>query len=147
MRESAIRKSARAPFELEVSGLEEFLHLLELKLREPGAAKECLPRRAVCVADMFDRHSTETGIARVKRYVRASFAFHEDLISIELLSSDGFEHPDPEEVRKLEEKHTRLLERVRDTIQDRLAELDGAMQFPLIRGFLHVTTNPHSHRS
>jgi hypothetical protein len=96
---------------------------------------------------MFDRHSTETGIARVKRYVRASFAYHGDLISIELVSSHGYEHPDPEEVRKLEEKHTRLLEHVRETIQDRLVELDGAMQFPLVRGFVHVVTDPNSHRS
>ncbi len=146
MRESAIRTSVRAPFELEVAGLDEFLRLLELKLKEPASLRESLPRRAVCVADMFDRHSTESGIARVKRYVRGSFAYHEDLITIEVVSSHGFEHPDPEEVRKLEEKHTRLLEHVRETIQDRLVELDGAMQFPLIRGFLHVASDPHSHQ-
>lgn len=147
MRELPIRKSARAPFELEMAELDEFLRLLELKVKEPASLKESLPRRAVCVADMFHRHSTESGIARVKRYVRASFAYHEDLISIELVSSHGFEHPDPEEVRKLEEKHMRLLEHVRETTQDRLVELDGAMRFPLIRGFLHVVTDPHSHRN
>ncbi len=144
MRESAIRTSVRAPFELEVAGLDEFLRLLELKLKEPASLKESLPRRAVCVADMFDRHSTESGIARVKRYVRGSFAYHEDLISIELVSSHGYEHPDPEEVRKLEEKHTRLLEHVRATIQDSLVELDGALRFPLVRGFVHVATDPRS---
>ncbi len=90
-----MKAAVRTAFELEAGGLDEFLQLLELRLREPGALKESLPRRAVCVADMYDQHSTEIGIACVKRYVRASFVYGEDLISLQIVSSNGYEHPDP----------------------------------------------------
>ncbi len=114
-----MKTAVKTAFELEAGGLVEFLRLLELRLREPGTLRDSLPRRAVCVADMYDQHSTEIGIASVKRYVRASFIYGEDLVTLQLVSSNGYEHPDPKERQELEDRHTGLLEQVRNAIDEK----------------------------
>ncbi len=63
----------RAQYEVEVAGLDEFVRLLGLKVKEPGTAKQSPPHRAVCMPEMRDTRTSEMGIASVKRYVRAVF--------------------------------------------------------------------------
>jgi len=133
-------------YEVEVAGLDEFVRLLELKAKEPSIAKQSLPRRAVCVAEMRDTRSGELGIACVKRYVRAGFVWGEDLITLILVSSRGYEHPDPAEVRKLEGKLAGLADAVREAIQGGLDDAGAADEFPLIRGFVRAATHVRDER-
>ncbi len=66
-----------AAFEVEPATFEEFLRLLqdreesEAPLRGPRG----VTRRAVFVAQMFDRRSTGYGYPSVRRYVVAAFAY------------------------------------------------------------------------
>ncbi len=132
-----MKTGAKPPYELEAAGLEEFLRLLEIRLREPGVSEQSLPRRAVCVADMFDQSSTEIGIARVRRYIRAAFVYGDDLVSLQLVSSNGYEHPDPQEVRKLEDKQSRLLDRVREGIAATIDDQGLSTWCPIVKAFIH----------
>lgn len=139
--------ATKAPFELEAAGLDEFLRLLQIRVREPSAAEESLPRRAVCVADMYDQNLTQIGIARVKRYVRAAFVYGDDLVSLQLVSlqlvsSHGYEHPDPEQVRKLEEQQTRLLDNIRDSVTAAIDDQGMSSQAPVIKAFIHPAKDP-----
>lgn len=137
-----MRPAAKTPFEVETGGLDEFLRLLEMRAKETGAITETLPRRAVCVADMFDHNSTEIGIPRVKRYVRAPFVYGDDLVSLQLVSSHGYERPDPEQVKKLDEKQSRLLHDVRESITVRIDDLGLSAEFPIIKAFIHPSRDP-----
>lgn len=134
--------AAKPPYELEAAGLEEFLRLLQIRNKEPQASEESLPRRAVCVADMYDQSSTEIGVARVKRYVRAAFVYGDDLVSLQLVSSDGYEHPNPEEVRKLEQLQTRLLDKVRDSVAAAIEDSGLTAQSPVVKAFIHPAKDP-----
>jgi hypothetical protein len=134
--------AAKPPYELEAAGLEEFLRLLQIRIKEPQASEESLPRRAVCVADMYNQSSTEIGVARVKRYVRAAFVYGDDLVSLQLVSSDGYEHPNPEEVCKLEEKQTRLLDKVRDSVTAEIEDSGLCERFPVVKAFIHPAKDP-----
>ncbi len=137
-----MRTAAKPPFELEAAGLDEFLRLLEIRVREPKASEDTLPRRAICVADMYDQGTTEIGIARVKRYVRAAFVYGDDLVSLQLVSSHGYEHLDPDEVRKLEEKQTGLLAKVRDSVTAAIDEQGLGAEFPIVKAFIHPAKDP-----
>ncbi len=134
--------AAKPPYELEAAGLEEFLRLLQIRIKEPQAFEESLSRRAVCVADMYDQSSTEIGVARVKRYVRAAFVYGDDLVSLQLVSSNGYEHPDPEQVSKLEEKQTQLLDRVRESVAATIDEQTLRDRFPVVKAFIHPAKDP-----
>ena len=137
-----MQAAAKPPYELEAAGLEEFLRLLQIRIKESQASEESLPRRAVCVADMYDQSSTEIGVARVKRYVRAAFVYGDDLVSLQLVSSDGYEHPNPEEVCKLEEQQTRLLVKVRESVTAAIDDQGMSSQVPVIKAFIHPAKDP-----
>ncbi len=137
-----MQTAARPPYELGAAGLDEFLRLLEARLSEPKASEESLPRRAICLADMYGQSSTEIGVARIKRYVRAAFVYGEDLVSLQLVSSNGYEHPDSEQVRKLEEQQTRLLDNVRDSVNAATQEQGLTVRFPVVTAFIHPAKDP-----
>lgn len=131
-------RESKSGLELGAAGLDEFLRLLELRVKEPVCDRDGLPRRIVCVAAMCDREPMAIGAMRVKRYVRAGFASGDDLVTFELLSSDGIEYPELQEARKLEEKHRVLSEHLRGVLQDALADLGAASEFQVVNGCLRI---------
>ena len=129
-------QSIKPTYEIMSSRLDEFLDLLERREAQPGTRREPLPRRVVCVEGLCDLRPTELGVPYVRRRVVAGFAFEGDLVRVELVSTEGYEHPHERE--DLEERHSRLLEHVREAVRDSIDDLGLSVEVPVIRGTLRT---------
>ncbi len=150
MSEANARKSpvAQGPgtFEIETGSIEEFLGLL--KEREDDEAVEALtlPRRAVWVEQLHDRSHTGYSFPMVRRYVLAIFSYGEDVVSYRIDVSHGLEIPDAPGSEKPQEGQRYAYERLREEITDDLGALGLATRVPVLRGYLHHSSNPRHAR-
>ena len=129
-------QSIKPAYEITSSRLDEFLELLERREAQPGRRREPLPRRVVCVEGLCDLRPTELGVPYVRRRVVAGFAVEGDLVRVELVSSEGYEHPHERE--ELEERQARLLQHVREALRDKIDDLGLSVQVPVIRGTIRT---------
>lgn len=135
-----MKDATRSACEIEAAGLGEILGLLERRVRDQRRKREALPRRAVCMVDMLDLRSTEIGIPQMKHYVLCGFVYGEDMVSLQLVSSSGFEHP--HQAHEMEERHRQLVEHVTEAIRTRIDDLELGGEFPVVKGFLHPASEP-----
>ena len=116
--------NALGAFEIEAGTLEQFLKLLKDREEECAlSGAEILTRRAVFVAPLKHARLSE-GIPLVTRRVRAAFAYGEDLVTLTLVTADGYEFPSPSgDVEKNDARQEEVLEKTRRRIEDGIGNL------------------------
>lgn len=127
-------------FEIEAATVEEFLRLLkEREEHEASRRGSNSPlRRAVFVARIFDQRSSRYDFPLVTRYVVATFAYGQDLVSYRRTTSNAVELP--ETAVRTEERQREAFEEVMAEIERGLDEED--VRVPIYEGRLRRAGEP-----
>jgi hypothetical protein len=122
-------------FQIEVGTTEGFLELLGSREEEGVSSEDALlPRRAVFVAPLKHARLSE-GIPLVTRRVRAAFAYGADLVTLTLVTADGYESPSPSgDARKNNARQEEVLEMTKREIREGQAAL--GLSVPIRVGWL-----------
>ena len=125
--------NAEPGFEIEVANVEESLRLLKERDGEPfDRQRHGASGRAVFVAQMMDRRSSNYLFPLIRRYVVAAFAYGRDRVSYTRTTSNAVELP--QMVAKTEGRQQEAYEEIRTEIERGLRELD--LRVPVHEGFL-----------
>lgn len=135
------------PFEIETGSIEEFVGLLKDREEDGAVGALTLPRRAVWMEQLHDRSYTGYTFPMVRRYVLAVFSYGDDVVSFRVDVSHGLEIPDTPDSEKPQESHRLAYERLRGEMAERLDGLGLATGVPVLRGYLHPSSNPRQARS
>jgi hypothetical protein len=122
-------------FQIEVGTMEGFLKLLGSREEEGGSScDDALPRRAIFVAPLKHARLSE-GIPLVTRRVRAAFSYGADLVTLTLVTADGYEFPSPSgDVEKNDARQEEVLDETRRRIEDGIETL--GLSVPVRVGWL-----------
>ncbi len=127
-------------FEVEAATVEEFLRLL--KEREEGEASlrgsRSATRRAVFIAQIFDRRSSSYGYPSVRRYVAAAFAYGRDLVTYRRTTSSAVELPQVAE--KTAQRQREVYEEIRTEIERTMQGM--GLDVPVYEGSLRHPADP-----
>lgn len=144
MSETARRSPA---FEVEAGSIEEFFQLLEMRegQRAHGALPvvEPVPRRALFIEQLHDRHHGAVGgLPMVRRYVVAAFCYGEDLVSYALDTSRDIEGPNFPNSERHQERQQEAYDELRSDLEERLRSRGLDEHVPILRAFIHHSSNP-----